>query len=537
MIRIKPFVALFLTTALILTASGCKKDNEPIAEPPIDTTSDNGKHLDISVSFWGIGRAFEKNDEVLQKIEHDFNITLQPVQVSWADYEEKFKVWAASDKFPDLFAHSIINDSPGIYSDWIKQKLIRPLPEDLSQYPNVFEIAQIADTRALRRDKKLYMLPRNAYPTNDLWMLERVVFVRKDWMEQLGYQDPSNFNEFSAMMKAFAKKDPDRNGLHDTVGLAAGSINYLSWVFSPAFPQFAASQWVQEGSQWIPYYASKEMKKIVVQFRKLYTDGGLDTDFFLTKEDDAAEKFTQGKAGALAYKATPDSLSSMVNMWNKYNPGKDFYDSVKILHLWPADDGNRYYYVAPTYWTESYFSAKLDDDKMDRILKLYDYLLSPEGKLLMQYGIEGKDYVNFDGNIVITRPRDEKTEKPVSIQKLYPSTEILRSLAAWGLERSYRLDDLNKLRYGEKNIQASLEEMRWLLNNARATPFIYSIISLSTPNKDKLSAAINPQEDLIKVALSKGDPVKMWQEIVARYNELGLQQAIKEVNEKLLHPD
>ncbi|MFC5653265.1 hypothetical protein ACFPYJ_29955 [Paenibacillus solisilvae] len=70
-----------------------------------------------------------------------------------------------------------------------------------------------------------------------------------------------------------------------------------------------------------------------------------------------------------------------------------------------------------------------------------------------------------------------------------------------------------------------------------STRISLSIISLSTPNKDKLSAAINPQEDLTKVAFSKGDPVKMWQEIVKRYNGMGLQQAIREVNEQLLHPN
>lgn len=526
---------LFFAVTVPLTA-GCEDDSS--ARSAVDPVPQSAQdHLNISVSFWGIGKAFEKKDEVLKKLEHDFNITLQPVQVNWTDYEEKFKIWAASDKFPDLFAHSVASDSPGVYADWIKQNLIRPLPDDLIPYPNVYEMAQIPDTRALRRDKKLYMLPRNAYPTNDLWMLERVIFVRKDWMENYGFLDPKSFDDFSAMMKSFAESDPDGNGTRDTVGLTAASINHLSWIFSPTFPQFAANQWVQEGDRWIPYYASKKMYSVVKQYRKLFADGALDNDFFVMKEDDATEKFAQSKAAALAYKATPDSMSRLVELWNKYNPDKNFYDSVKILHLWKSSDGYRYYYVAPTYWTESYFSAKIDDEKMDRILKLYDYLLSPEGKMLVRYGIEGKDYVRDEEDLIITRPVDETTGKPVSIQKLYPSTEIFRSLASWGLERTYRLDDINKINLGEKNIQACLEEMRWLLNHARATPFMYSIISMSTPNKDKLSLAVNPMEDLTKVAISSDDPVKMWQDVVKRYNAFGLQQAIQEVNYKLLHPD
>ena len=37
-------------------------------------------------------------------------------------------------------------------------------------------------------------------------------------------------------------------------------------------------------------------------------------------------------------------------------------------------------------------NADVDDKKLDRILRIYDWLLSPEAKDLYDYGIEGKDY-------------------------------------------------------------------------------------------------------------------------------------------------
>ncbi|WP_409346511.1 extracellular solute-binding protein [Paenibacillus sp. MBLB4367] len=533
MLRFRTIAGVIAGVSMIAAMAGCKDDNK--AKTAVLPNADSmSEHLDISISFWEIGKAFEKNDAVLQKIERDFNVTLKPVQVSYSDYVQKFQVWAASDSFPDVFAHSIASDTPGIYSDWIKQQLIRPLPDDLSKYPNVYQIAQIPDVRALARDKKLYMLPRIAYPTNDLWMLERVVLIRKDWMNQLGLRDPKNFDQFSAMMQAFAEKDPDGNGENDTVGLTANSMNYLSWAFSPTFPQFAASQWVHEEERWVPYYASTKMNDVVSQFRKLYTSGGLDKDFTVMKEGDANEKFAQNKAGAFAFRATPAHLSELEHLWNRYNPGKNFFDSVKILHMWPADDGARYYYVAPTYWTETYFNAKLDDRKMDRIMRLYDYLLSPEGKKLMQYGIEGQDYKEEEEDkIVMIRPTDEKTGQSGSILKKYPSLEVFRSLAAWGQERYFELNDVNKLNLGEANIQKSLEEMRWQLNNARAVPINYPIVSLPSPLKDKLSASINPLDDLIKITISKDDPVAMWQETVKGYNNRGLQDMIVEINQSI----
>ncbi|TYP79830.1 extracellular solute-binding protein [Paenibacillus methanolicus] len=529
MLRVTGIILLIAVFTSMSVA--CSEPNEVGTE--VNDLRAPSEPMPISIAYWDIKRYFDAGDAVLRKIEHDLDIDLQPVQVSRTDYAEKFKVWAATDKLPDVFAHTVVSESPGLYADWIKQNLIRPLPDDLSPYPYVYELSQIPDTRALRHDNKLHMLPRIAYPTNDLWMLDRVVFIRKDWMSELAMPDPLNFEQFQQSMRRFADEDPDRNGQRDTVGLTAAGLPYLAWVFSPAFPQFGVGQWVQEDNEWIPYYASKQMSRVVDQYDRLQRSGGLDAEFFLLKEDDATEKFAQGRAGALAYKATPDSLSKFVALWNKYNPDADFYDAVKIMRLWPAQDGNRYYYVAPTYWSESYFSAKVDEAKMDRILRLYDYLLSPVGMMLMRYGIEGQDYVMQGEEIVITRPLDEKTGKPVSIQKLYPSTNVFQSLASWGMERTYRLDVINKINYGERNIQAALEEMRWLLNHAVAVPFSYSAVSLSTPSKDKLSAAIAPLEDLTQAILSEGDPQQLWQATLAKYEAMGLRESIKEVNGEL----
>ena len=39
--------------------------------------------------------------------------------------------------------------------------------------------------------------------------------------------------------------------------------------------------------------------------------------------------------------------------------------------------------------SESFINASVSDEKLDKILQLYDYLLSDEGALLSTYGSEG----------------------------------------------------------------------------------------------------------------------------------------------------
>jgi len=526
--RSRKLVLVLLVLLIVFTVSFSAVERSLTSTPPSDRPM--GEHLNLSIAFWDIATAFRNKDPVLRKIEQDFNLTFEPVQITMSDYHQKLQMWATSDKLPDVFVHSIASDSPGIYNEWIKHGLIKPLPEDLTPYPYVDQIAQIPDIRLLRKDNRLYMLPRIGYPTNRLWMLERVVFVRKDWMNDALIREVAGFEDFSNMLATFTNRRVSSGSEQPPVGLTAAGMNGLAWAFSSTFPQFAAGQWVFEDNVWIPYYASRKMDEVVVQLRKLYENGALDPDFYYMKEEDALTKFAQGQAGALVYRATPSSLSTLEELWKDYQPNKAFHDSVDILRMWLSEEGYRYYYVAQTYWSETFFNANISDEKMSRVLKLYDYLLSPEGQRLTSYGLEGVDYRLEDGNPVMIRPIDERNGQPDAISSVYPSIPIFRSLASWGKETEFRLNELNKISYGEANIQKSLSEMEWLINNAVATPAYHKINSLSTPAKDKLSAMINPLEDLIKVVISREDPVAMWHDHVRQYRELGLGEAIQEVN-------
>jgi len=523
---------LFFITVFTLPAFGCTKSS-PSGAPSPALPPDMQEHLTISVAYWDIGTHFRKKDPILQKIEKDFNITLDPVQMTMNDYQQKLQTWAASNQLPDVFAHSIASDEPGIYNEWINTKLIKPLPQDLSPYPYVNQIAHIPDIRQLKINNQLYMLPRIAYPTNRLWLLERVILVRKDWMADLLIKEVKSFEQFSNMLISFSNRRQTDLDAPKIVGLTAAGMGDLAWAFSPTFPQFGAGQWVFENSEWIPYYASEKMDQVVTQLRNLYEDGALDKDFYFMRDDDAKNKFAQGYAGAFAYRATPNSLRELELLWNQYNPGQSFYDAVDILHLWPAENGKKYHYVAQTYWSETYFSANASDQKMDRMLKLYDFLLSPEGQLLTTYGIEGIDYKIVDGEIVSNRQVDDATGQAETIQNLYPSLNVLRSIAAWGKESYFRLNETNINHFGKGNIEKSLSEMAWLINNTIATPAYHKINSLSTPAKDKLGSLINPLEDLMKVTISEEDPIELWHSNIANYEALGLRDAIKEVNREL----
>ncbi|MBB6734821.1 extracellular solute-binding protein [Cohnella zeiphila] len=486
------------------------------------------EHLDISLSWWGIGVAFEKHDELIQKLEKDFNVTLKPVDIGWDNYKEKNQVWAAAGQLPDIISNSLVNDSPATYNDWVKQGLIHALPDDLSAYPNVEKLAKAEDVQGVYRDGKLYAIPRMTYPNTDMWAVDRAIYVRKDWMDKLGIKDPTNFQEFDAMLKAFANQDPDGNGKKDTTGIVMNTLGYFKSVFMPTFPQFDNSGWLKEDGKWIPYYASKQMDQVVTQARQLYQDGALDPDFAVEKAGEANQKFYQNQAGALAFNVGSISGPTGIKAeWEKNNPGQNFFDHVKILHLWPSTDGTLYRHTSISFWSESMINADVDDKKLDRILRIYDWLLSPEGKEMFDYGIEGKDYTkDASGKITITRPKDG--DNYIDLKKEYPSIEIISQLAAWRDSSHFEDTDANRAVQGADVLKFQLDELNWQLDNAKAIPTAFDISTMSTPAKDKLT--INADDDFTKVILSKQDPVAMWHDIVkGYYDSKGLQAAVDEV--------
>ncbi|WP_274653828.1 extracellular solute-binding protein [Paenibacillus humicola] len=544
--KIKPLATLCMLTVLTAAAlSGCSGGDkaapsdsagssgsaaEPAAPDAGSTAADDPfkDHLDISVSWWGIGVAFQKHDEVLQKLEKDFNVTLKPMDIGWDNYKEKSQVWAAAGQLPDIITSSITNDNPATYNQWVSQGLIHALPDDLSKYPNVEKVAKAPDVQGIYRDGKLYAIPRMTYPNTDMWAVDRAIFVRKDWMDKLGIKDPQSFDEFEAMLKAFADKDPDGNGKKDTTGIVMNTLGYFKSVFVPTFPQFGNQSWLKEDGKWIPFYASKQMDNVVVQARKMYTDGALDPDFAVEKAGEANQKFYQNKAGAFAFSV--DSVKGATGVkaeWEKNNPGQNFFDHVKLLHLWPAADGTIYRHTTTSWWSESMINADVDDAKLDRILRIYDWLLSPQGQELFNYGIEGKDYTKSGDTVTVTRPKDASGHY-VDLKQEYPSMDVISQLAMWRNAASLEDTPANRAAFGDKEVQFVQDELNWQMKNAKPIPTAFDIFTMSTPAKDKLSA-INFDDDFTRMILSKEDPVQMWHQIVKGYDGKGLQQAISEV--------
>lgn len=481
------------------------------------------EHMEISIGHWNADFINDAGDDdtVLKLLEDKFNVTFEGKGVSWSDYKQKFNLWAAADELPDIFAVDEINSNT--YTSWIDQGIIKALPSDMSSYPNLKAIIDKPDVAPLNVDGTYYMIPRITHDNAKNWLTDRSLIIRKDWLEALGMDAPKNYEDFKTVVDAMMKADFDGNGVDDTVGITNFALYQLEALFMDLVPTAATGSWVQKDGQWQPAYYSEEMTSIIDRVRELYDTGLLDQDFVIMNSGDGAIKFAQGNVAVLSQKSSPGALKNLKVEWEKYENGVAFEDAVTIVPLWEHADGNTYGFTSTSYWSESYFNGNLTDEKMDRILQIYDYLLSDEFKEIKQYGFEGVDFTKSGDTYTTLIPEGE------SLKGRYGSLEVFAMIVIW--EDGFQLErgTLNDNTYGKDVMSIAMDHFDVASDVMTTTPINFGIQLMKTPAKSNLG--INYMDDVVRIAVSDMDSTEGWAEVLEGYRAQGIETAIQEVTD------
>src|SRR5690606_35611206 len=98
------------------------------------------------------------------------------------------------------------------------------------------------------------------------------LFIRSDWLENLGLEAPTNWDELVEVATAFTEQDPDGNGIDDTYGLAVpGSTKrgYASWYFSNFLWAAGGDFITKDGDGYVPSMTTPEAIEATTWFRDL----------------------------------------------------------------------------------------------------------------------------------------------------------------------------------------------------------------------------------------------------------------------------
>lgn len=536
-VRKRKLITLLACTALftsMLAACGSGNNSSssgntvktPEVSASVDSDNPYKEPMEISIAFWDIDSEISKIDQdpIAQEILNKFNIKIKPVNTTWDDYAQKIQMWASSGQLPDIFAIDAIGTQ--YQRKWVEQGVVKALP-DLTKYPSLAEFFETPDIAGLSVEGKHYTVPRRMFPSVDWSALDRVVLYRWDLAQKAGItKEPETWDEFKAMLDAIEKQDSEGKKITGLTTSQVKLIGGLFWLYGNPLATSDGSggdfKWVSEDGELIPAVFSKNALPALQNMRDMYDKNLIDPDIALTKPDVALDKFASGKAAALLAGGGFINYDRdlYVKRWKETYPDVEITDSVKVLKPLIGPDGERNHAIFKTYWSESYFSADVSDEKMDRIMALYDYVLSPEGKDLLTYGKKDVDYkLEGDKKVMIgTTPLIEK----------YPSRNFFKDLVSY--ETSDRYDMNNPSISNEKIRKEAVEYMDWIKANTKVPEYDIRLTYMSTPTKDKFS--ILDHDDLLKVMLSKEPVDQVWEKIMKDYRAKGLDKMIEEVNAK-----
>lgn len=488
--------------------------------------SDNSKHLTITVGYWDVesSLADHKNDTVLKTVEEKFNVTFEPVNVTWDDYNQKYQLWASSDSLPDIFATDVRNSAT--FAEWANDGLLHEIPADLSAYPNLAAYMDSHETDTCKVNDKIYCIFRQTYAHQYETVEDRSIVYRWDLAQAAGItEEPTTWEEFHDMIQAIIKADPEGKNIQGLTSCGPAFFHGIFFTYSmpAAIIDGNTFRWVDNGDgTYVPaYFAGENLGDDAMAtwelLRSMYKDGTIEADVALGSTDTAYQKFLTGRSAAMLATGFLGPWENMIKYWEETN-GTNYADAVRVLKLMPSTDGNTYYWNWDYAWSESLFSSNVDDEKFDRIMQIYNYLLSDEGIMLGRYGFEGDTYEIVDGKYIVES--EDRAAK-------YPSTNFFHDVVAWTptLPNGYEYKSL--IPENLLAIQDSRYEESKNASIADYDPRYTSIfISLGT------DFGLSIPDDLMTIMTSDKPVAEAWQDVINSYKAKGLESIIEQVNAK-----
>ena len=192
----KKLLSLLLTVALLLTAMALPAAAE---ELPV-----------ITMMVLGDNTPSETTD-VLTELGNRIGAQIQISVIPTADYAAKLNTLIASGSEPDIYA---VTDTNTLLELRDAGRLLNMEPLLEENGPDILSYLGDRLHMPVVNEGGVYGLVSEAglYPKN--------LTIRKDWLENVGLEMPTDLDSFYDVLYAFTYNDPDGNGQKDTYGMA-----------------------------------------------------------------------------------------------------------------------------------------------------------------------------------------------------------------------------------------------------------------------------------------------------------------------------
>ncbi|MFF0156800.1 sugar ABC transporter substrate-binding protein [Streptomyces sp. NPDC005263] len=360
-------------------------------------------------------------------------VDYQPV----VNFDQQLQSRASTKDLPDV----MINDT-ALMGSYQSQGLLKPI--DTKSIAGSDQISDKSWSSTVGLDGKHYGIP---YSRQAMTLM-----IRKDWLNKLGLQAPTTWQQMLTVAKAFAAKDPDGDGKADTYGMVVpGSAQngYAAWWGASYLWQGGAKIIQPDGDGgYRPAMDSAAAVRTVTWMKdNLFCgDNGVIQPGAVTAITATATNFQDGNAGM--YLTGPYNMTAFDDAL-----GKDKYEVVAA----PAGPAGS---DVLAEGENVYFGAKTGKTKMEQALGAF--LVSPEGQKIAMAGDSGhQPVVRIPANSTLDAAKVHHDARWNVVQKAYEHTsEQFPNALDFAPVKQDTADTLNAIfTYCGSDVSSSLKEL------------------------------------------------------------------------------
>lgn len=415
--RVRRFLAGGLVFAMAVSLIGCKSTGEvsknadtkgtAVSEAAggkeeFKTTYGSKKFDDVTITVEVFDRSNAPEGSTVidnrwtKYINQEMNkvgITVKFVAVPRSDEVNKAQLMMASGTGPDIMICYTSSIVEGFYKDGGTYDL-SPYVDGEEQAKNLKEYIG-KDCMDLGRNQQgeLWAVPARRSTT-----ASTNLFIRKDWLDELGLQAPTTKEEMYHVLQEFKKYKPDSFAASFWVCTKASDI---SGVMATSFLKNVKDEKayaIEADSATSLIYMDPGFGEYFKWMNQLYNEGLIDPEYYVdTTENALKEDFVNGKVGCFESNVNynVDSLrGSLLKVLQSTDPKADV---ISIPPIKNVNDGEIYNKNYPI--NGAYLFVPKSAKNVEAAVTYLDWLATKEGGFTIFHGFEGEHFKYDDAGV------------------------------------------------------------------------------------------------------------------------------------------
>lgn len=366
-------IALVMVMTCMLSGCGDKK------------AVDSGNKL----TYWvqlnaSVSQTLSNLDETpyAQELQKRLGVDIEYIHPPLGQEVEKFNLLIASNDMPDVIYWNWNANYTGGPAKAIREKRIIPLNDYKDQAPNFFGyLAQNSEVDKLSKTDNGDYYGFTAIKGGNTLTVSDGMIMRYDWLKDLGLEIPETIDEWEVVLRAFR----DKKG-------AKAPISVRTWGLSPFAQAFGFKDTFYQENGKVKYGALEPgYKAYVSKLHDWYVEGLIDNDLATIDDVTVNSNILTGYSG-VTYNSIGSGIGRYMNAATE--PGYELVGTPYPV----AKKGDPKKYVTCSGLVPGAAAAITSNcDNIPLAMKVLDYGYGEEGRMFMNFGVEGLTYNMIDG--------------------------------------------------------------------------------------------------------------------------------------------